>query len=173
METQIAFDLVQLCRTREYDLRAVRAALCRGYGGGEVIPDDMSYLLLLFLDHEDPWDTTGAHQMREILEDTDATRLAMAMIQRGLDDSRSVARILLNMMAVRDMDPRVAHVLCNILHLVDIHSLTLHLFPGGGGSTHHAKRLCTATNVSKRARLRTCRNVVSDLRDVYVERRAR
>ena len=168
METQIAFDLMQLCRTREYDLRAVRTALCKGYGVEAVVPDDMSYLLILFLEQEDPWDTPAGTQMREILADTDATRLAMAMVQRGLDDARCVARILRNMMTVNGMDPRVAHVLCNILHLVDIHSLTSHLFPGRG-STHHAHRLCAATNVSKRARLRTCRNVVSDVRDVYFE----
>ena len=166
METQIAFDLMQLCRTREYDLRAVRTALCKGYGGGAIVPDDMSFLLLLFLDQKAPWDTSVGPQMKEILAGTDAARLAMAMVQRGLDDTRSVARILRNMMTVNDMDPRVAHVLCNILHLVDVHALTSHLFPGRG-STHHAQRLCTATNVSKRARLRTCRHVVSDVRDEY------
>lgn len=168
METQIAIDLMQLCRTREYDLCAVRAALCKGYGGGAVVPDDMSYLLILFLDQEDPWNTPSGPQMRENLMDTDAMRLAMAMVQRGVDDTRSVARILRNMMTVNDMDPRVAHVLCNILHLVDVHSLTSRLFPGGR-SSHYVKRLCAATNVSKRARLRTCRNVVSDVRDVYFQ----
>ena len=166
METQIAFDLVQLCRTREYDLHAVRTALCTGYGKGTIVPDDMSYLLLLFLDQKDPWDTPVGPQMKEILADTDATRLAMAMVQRGLDDACSVARILRNMMTANDMDPRVAHVLCNILHLVNVHTLVSHLFPLRG-STQHAQRLCAATNVSKRARLRTCRNVVSEMRDVH------
>lgn len=166
METQIAFDLMQLCRTRDYDLHAVRTVLCKGYGGGRIVPDDTSFLLVYFLDQDDPWSEPAGEDMKEVLMDTDATRLSMAMVQRGVDDAFSIARILRNMMAVEDMDPRTSHVLCNILHLVDVASLTRHLFQGRH-STQHAQRLCAATNVSKRARLRACRNVITDVRDTY------
>lgn len=162
MELQIASDLMNLCSTREYGLRHLRDALCKGYGADAVAPDDMSYLLVLFLEQESPWTTAECEDMLQVLRDTDATRLAMAMVQRGVHDTDVVARILTNLLHHPELDPRTSHILCNILHLVNVEALVDHLLSGDETTKH---RLRAATNVSKRTRLRTCRSVVQQLRD--------
>ena len=164
MELQIASDLMHLCKVREYSLLDVRTALCQGYGVNRMSPDDTSYLLLVFLGQECPW---GSHRkdMEDALGSTDASRLAMAMVQRGMEDTSWTARILTNLMFLPEMDPRTSHVLCNILHLVDIDSLVCHLFQDASQRRHVKHRLWEATTVSKRARLRTCRCIIGDLRD--------
>lgn len=165
MELQIAADLMHLCATREYGLRHVRNALYRGYGADAVAPDDMSYLLVLFLEQDSPWSESAESQdMLQVLRGTDATRIAMAMVQRGVHDADVVARIFANLMHNPDLDPRTAHVLCNILHLVNVDALVDRLFSQReNGTVKH--RLRAATSVSKRTRLRTCRCVIQQLRD--------
>tara|TARA_B110001452_G_scaffold43466_2_gene33294 strand:+ start:2491 stop:3018 length:528 start_codon:yes stop_codon:yes gene_type:complete len=167
MDLQIASDLMQLCSTREYGLHHIRKALSKGYSTNTILPDDTSYLLLLFLEQEFPWKlSTDAEDMKQILHDTDATRFAMAMVQRGVHDIKVVARIFTNLMCIPDLDPRTSHVLCNILHLIDVDALVDCLFSTTStGTTDVKHRLCAATTVSKRTRLRTCRNAIQLLRD--------
>lgn len=163
MELQIATDLMRLCTTREYGLSHVRDALCKGYGANAVSPDDMPYLLVLFLEQESPW-TAESQDMLQVLRGTDATRLAMAMVQRGVHDTGVVARIFTNLLHHPDLDPRTSHILCNILHLVNVDALMDRLLSEHeNDTTKH--RLRAATAVSKRTRLRTCRSVVQQLRD--------
>jgi hypothetical protein len=162
MELQIATDLMRLCTTREYGLSHLRDALCKGYG---VAPDDMSYLLVLFLEQESPWtESVESEDMLRVLRGTDATRIAMAMVQRGVHGADVVARILINLMHHTDQDPRTSHILCNILHFVNVDALVDRLFSKHkNDTTKH--RLRAATTASKRTRLRTCRSVVQQLRD--------
>lgn len=162
MEVQIAADLMHLCSTREYGLRHLRNALCKGYGANTVAPDDMSYLLVLFLEQESPW-TAESEDMLQVLRDTDATRLAMAMVQRGVYDADIVARIFMNLLHHPELDPRTSHILCNILHLVNVDALVDRLFSKHENVTLK-HRLRAATTVSKRTRLRTCRNVLQQWR---------
>jgi len=165
MELQIATDLMRLCTTREYGLRHLRSALCKGYGADAIAPDDMSYLLVLFLEQESPWtESVESQDMLKVLRDTDATRFAMAMVQHGVHDADLVARILTNLLHHPDLDPRTSHILCNILHLVDVDALVDRLLSEHeNDTTKH--RLRAATTASKRTRLRTCRSVVQQLRD--------
>jgi hypothetical protein len=163
MELQITTDLMHLLSTREYGLRHLRNALCRGYGADAAAPDDMSYLLVLFLEQESPW-TTEAKDMLQVLRDTDATRLAMAMVQRGVHDADIVAHIFKNLLHHPELDPRTSHILCNILHLVNVDALVDRLFSEHENDTLK-HRLRAATAVSKRTRLRMCRNVIQQLRD--------
>tara|TARA_X000000368_G_scaffold115377_1_gene89949 strand:- start:336 stop:845 length:510 start_codon:yes stop_codon:yes gene_type:complete len=167
MELQIATDLMRLCTTREYDLRHIRSALCKGYSANAVAPDDMSCLLILFLEQETPWtESVESQDMLRVLRDTDATRFAMAMVQRGVHDADFVARIFTNLLHHPDLDPRTSHILCNILHLVNVDAVVDRLF-----STHEKemvvikRKLNSATSLSKRTRLRTCRNVIHQLHD--------
>jgi hypothetical protein len=165
MELQIATDLMRLCTTRGYDLRHIRNALCKGYSANVIAPDDMSYLLVLFLEQESPWtESVESHEMLQILRGTDATRFAMAMVQRGVNDADIVARIFTNLMHHSDLDPRTSHILCNILHLVNVDAVVDRLFSKHKNDTVK-HRLRAATTVSKRTRLRTCRGVVHQLRD--------
>lgn len=163
MELQIAADLMHLCSTREYSLRHLRNALCKGYSANTVAPDDMSYLLVLFLEQESPW-TAESEYMLQVLRDTDATRLAMAMVQRGVHDADIVARIFMNLLHHPELDPRTSHILCNILHLVNVEALVDRLFSEHENNDTLKHRLRAATTVSKRTRLRTCRNVLQQLR---------
>lgn len=164
MELQIATDLMHLCSTREYGLRHLRNALCKGYSANMVAPDDTSYLLVLFLEQESPWTTAESEDMLQVLRDTDATRLAMAMVQRGVHDTGIVARIFMNLLQHADLDPRTSHILCNILHLVNVDALVDRLFSEHENVTLK-HRLRAATTVSKRTRLRTCRSAIQKLRD--------
>ena len=168
MELQIATDLMRLCTTREYGLSHVRDALCKGYSADAVAPDDMSYLLVLFLEQESPWTESAVSQeMLQVLRNTDATRFAMAMVQRGVHDAEIVTRILTNLLHHPDLDPRTSHILCNILHLVNVDAVVDRLFSKREKETLLIKRkLNSATTVSKRTRLRTCRGVVFHFRDV-------
>jgi hypothetical protein len=164
MELQIASDLMHLCKVREYSLIDVRTALCQGYGVNRMSPDDTSYLLLIFLGQERPW---GSHKndIEGAVHDTDASRLSMAMVQHGLEDTSWTARVITNLMFLPEMDPRTAYVLCNILHLVDIDSLVCHLLGDASRHMHLKHRLCAATSVSKRARLSACRYFIGELRN--------
>lgn len=166
MELQMTTDLMRLCNTREYGLRHIRSALCKGYSADAVAPDDMSYLLILFLEQETPWtESAESQEMLQVLRDTDATRFAMAMVQRGAHDADIVTRILTNLLHHPDFDPRTSHILCNILHLVNVDAVVDRLFSNHeSGNVKH--RLRAATAVSKRTRLRTCRSVVHQLREV-------
>lgn len=165
MDLEIATDLMHLCSTRDYGLSHIRDALCKGYGAKDVVPDDMSYLLVLFLEQESPWtESAESNDMVTVLRNTDATRLAMAMVQRGVHDTDLVARIFTNLLHHPDLDPRTSHILCNILHLVNVDALVDRLLSEHENvTTKH--RLCAATSVSKRTRLRTCRSVVKQMRD--------
>lgn len=166
MELQIATDLMRLCTTREYGLCHVRNALCKGYGIDAIAPDDMTYLLVLFLEQELPWtESAESQEMLQVLRKTDATRFAMAMVQRGVHDADTVTRILTNLMHHPDLDPRTSHILCNILHLVEVDAVVDRLFSKHEKDDTVKHRLRVATTVSKRTRLRTCRSVVHQLRD--------
>ena len=102
--------------------------------------------------------------MLQVLRDTDATRLVMAMVQRGVHDADVVARMFTNLLHHPDLDPRTSHILCNILHLVNVDALVDRLFwEHENDTTKH--RLRAAATVSKRTRLRTCRNVIKQLRN--------
>tara|TARA_B110001452_G_scaffold221272_1_gene193767 strand:+ start:102 stop:671 length:570 start_codon:yes stop_codon:yes gene_type:complete len=165
MEIQIVSDMMQLCSTREYGLRQVRDVLSKGYSIQTVTPDDTSYLLLVFLEQESPWKVSKeAREMEQILRGTDATRLAMAMVQRGVHNTTVVATIFKNLLYLPDLDPRTSHILCNILHLIDVDSLVDCLFPTAAKKIVIKLRLNAAMAVSKRTRLRTCRNVVQLMR---------
>ena len=163
MEVQIAADLLDLCSRRSYDLSDLRAALHRGHGMHAMVPDDSAYLLVLYLDHEAPW-TMHREAFSTVLAATDATRLAMAMVQRGVEDTASVARVLFNLMEMPSMDPRTAHVLCNILPLLDVDALVDRLLEDSAQRRDAKHRLHAATAASKRTRLRICRAVVADVR---------
>lgn len=168
MELQIAADLMRLCNTREYGLCHIRSALSKGYSADAVVPDDMSYLLILFLEQETPWtESVESQEMLQVLRDTDATRFAMAMVQRGARDADFVARIFTNLLHHADLDPRTSHILCNILYLVDVDALVDRLFSEEDNGHENATtkhRLRAATTVSKRTRLRTCRDTINQLR---------
>ena len=116
----------------------------------------------VFLEQESPW-TVESEDMLHVLRDTDATRLAMAMVQRGVHDADIVSRIFRNLQQHPELDPRTSHILCNILHLVNVDALVDRLFSEHENVTLK-RRLRAATTVSKRTRLRTCRNVIQQWR---------
>jgi hypothetical protein len=175
MDLQIALDLMQLCSTREYGLQHVRDALHKGYGVNIVVPDDTPYLVVLFLEQESPW-TRDTGMMEHKLRGIDASQLTMAMVQRGVHDTKTVARIFTNLMYFPELDARTSHILCHLLPLVDINALVDLLFPDPtlratiktrfqtASVLTIKNRLQTASELCKRTRLRVCRTVVQHLR---------
>lgn len=175
MDLQIALDLMQLCSMREYGLQNVRDALHKGYGTNVVASEDTPYLILLFLEQESPW-TKDDGDMEHKLRGIDAFQLTMAMVQRGVHDTQTVARIFTNLMYFSDLDARTSHILCHILHLVDINALVDLLFPNEkmgiviknriqtASNLAIKNRLQTASELCKRTRLRMCRTVIQQLR---------
>lgn len=163
MDTQIASDLLKLCASRSYSLSDIRMLLSRGCESS--VTDDVSYLLLIHLGQEFSW-TTHREEIEDALNKTDATRLAMGMIQQGLTETSKAIQVFANLLFFPEMDARTSHLLCNILHLLDVDAFVDRIFDHAEEAVRRQMkdRLRTASFVSKRTRLRICRNVVNDLR---------
>ena len=157
---------MRLCSVREYGLSDVRTALLRGHSASMVTPDDVSFLLVFYLEQECPW-VTHRKEIESAIEKTDAYQISMAMIQRGLSDTSLVARVFRNIMVHPINDLRASHVMCNILHMLDITAFVGNLFESATDTQRGRviDRLSSATTVSKRNRYRVCRNVVGELRE--------